>query len=117
MYDAVQTSICPKCGSTETDSLFCNRCGETLRPVAPLVPSGGPDVERRWTFWGFSKKDLIILLLAYVGFVLCLHFNILHYGSWYTHPIPIQRAAWEALISDMVFAVILKLKFGNEYWK
>jgi hypothetical protein len=117
MYDAAETNVCQKCGSTQTGSLFCKKCGATLRNVTPLIPTGGPDFERRWTVWGFSKRDLISLLLAYVFFVLCLRFDVLHRGAWFSDRMPLGRAAWVALLYDMVFAVIYKIRFGDEYFK
>lgn len=57
-------SVCPRCGSTETGSLFCKKCGNTLRSVAPLILSVRPDFERLGRFWGFSKTIAIVLIIA-----------------------------------------------------
>jgi hypothetical protein len=117
MYDAAQTPICPNCGSAETGSVFCKKCGATLQTVAPMITSGEADSERRWDFWGFSKRDLICILLAYVFFFLSLRFDILHRGPWFVDRMPIVRAAWVAILYDMFFAVIYKIRFGDEYMK
>ena len=117
MDDAAQTPVCPKCGSTETGSLFCKKCGATLRTVAPLIPSGGPDFKGRRTFWGFSTRDLICILFGYVFFFLCLRFDIFHRGPWFVDRKPILRAAWIAILYDMFFAVIYKIRFGDDYLK
>ena len=50
-------------------------------------------------------------------FVLCLRFDILHRGPWFVDRMPIQRAAWVAIFYDMFFAVIYKIRFGDEYLK
>jgi hypothetical protein len=66
---------------------------------------------------GFSKRDLIFILLAYVFFFLCLRFDIFHRGPWFVDRMPITRAAWVAILCDMFFAVIYKIRFGDEYWR
>src|SRR5690348_15938156 len=65
MHDAVQRGVCPKCGSTDTGSIFCKTCGATLRPTAPLIaPEAGESKKRRY-FSAFSK----LAAGCFVGFV------------------------------------------------
>lgn len=82
-----------------------------------MTASAGPDFERRWSVWGFSKEDLICVLSGYVFFFLCLRFDIFHRGPWFVERMPAGRAAWVAILYDMFFAVVYKIRFGDEYWK
>lgn len=72
MDGGAQSSVCPKCGSTETGSLFCKSCGTTLRQSVSLIPSDAPDL--RHPAIGIGKRVLrgivkTIALAAGVVFV------------------------------------------------
>jgi hypothetical protein len=117
MDGAAQTSVCPNCGSTGTGSLFCENCGATLRTVVPLISIAELNAEKPRGFWSFSKRDAGWILFFYPISFLSFRFDVLGHHEWFRHPMPTPRAAWVAILPTIIWAVLYKIRFGDEYWK
>jgi hypothetical protein len=71
MQGAAQGSVCPKCGSTETGSLFCKNCGATLRQPVPLIPSYPSDFSQPSIgIWKRILRGIVKAIAAVAGIVL-----------------------------------------------
>lgn len=65
-------SLCPKCSAAaEGEQIFCQKCGATLKPIYPLVPSSKKETDSVRNK-AFSAKAilLIFLLCALIDFLM-----------------------------------------------
>jgi|SRR6516162_5787920 len=113
----IQASVCPRCGSTVSGSLFCMNCGTTLRTGVPLIASAGADSEKPRILRSFSKRDVGWILFAYVLSFLSFRFDFLGHHRWFQHPMRTMRAAWIAILPTIIFALIYKIRSRDAHWK
>lgn len=58
----MKNGVCVQCGSTaDIGLIFCKKCGATLRPPVPLVPSPTQDTTPPDTF---SAKVVLVIFLG-----------------------------------------------------
>jgi uncharacterized membrane protein YvbJ len=64
MDGPAQGSVCPQCGSTQTGSLFCKKCGATLHAAVPLIPSVPAQILPKLPIWKRTLHGLIKTIAA-----------------------------------------------------
>jgi len=94
MDGATDKSICTRCGSVaEVGSIFCKTCGETLRPIAPLIHAVASEVSPQLPTWKRRFRGLVKTIAYLAGIIIVFDRGTEFRGSKFSGIVLIGAAA------------------------